>query len=87
MTDIERLLEAVFPFCQTHEFYLGTGEFAVRRQHVESCALGSGSCRSDVRQSKHHLVYRRAGLLLVDTATHGRVALRIQIDEQHALSE
>jgi len=80
-------LESLFAALHIDQLDLGTGEFAVGTQHVVPARLRPQR-RFDHRGGlQQHVVHRELHLAFVDARTHGRVALRVQVDHQDALAD
>ena len=74
-----------------HKLHLGPGEFAVGAKHVITVAgalqLFTGNpCLRHTTGLEQHVVNAVLQLPLVDARTHGCVALRVEINHQHALT-
>ena len=82
----KRRLQARFAVLHIDHFDFGAGQFAVGRHHVVVAA--GRTLTRDLPMSaspEQHVVDRARQRALVDAAAHGRVALRIEIDQQYAL--
>ncbi len=79
----ERILEPRLARQLVDQFDLGTGELAVRRHHVEA-AVGAHAHLVDRLVADQHMVDGLLEAGLVDAAPRRRVALRIEVDQQHA---
>ena len=83
----ERFLQPVLAALEVDQFDLGAGEFAVGRQHVVAAARRRHAASTTSHIAEQHVVDRARQPALVDAAAHRRIALRIEIDQQHALPE
>src|SRR5690606_11720892 len=80
------MIQLHFAVALLHQFDYGTVQFAVRRQHIVAACLGTDAGPGHIGLADQDLVQIDRGRVLVDSAAHGGVTLRIQIDQQHALS-
>ena len=76
---------------EADHFDFGTGQFAVGAQDVVAAARRLQLLGFDTRfghgcRLEQHVIHRQLQLALVDPGPHGRVALRIEIDHEHALA-
>jgi hypothetical protein len=59
------------------------GEVAVGRQQLVAAVLGELHGLAEIAFADQHVVDRVFQAVLVDAAAHGRVALRVEVDQQH----
>ncbi|MNT18446.1 hypothetical protein D3C72_1536570 [compost metagenome] len=79
------MLEPAFALVDLDQFHFGAGQFPVGGQHVVPAGLGTLARLLDAGQADQHLVHAVLQRLLVDARTHRGIALRVQVDQQHAL--
>ena len=80
----ERVLEARFALGQLDELDLGAGELAVRGHEVEAAGRRHDAHVRDLPLAEQHLVDGRVEGALVDARAGRRVALRVEVHEEHA---
>ena len=81
------LLEALLALVQSDQLDLGAGQLAIRAQHAVAAGLGVDGSFGNGRLAEQHVVDAECELALVDARTHGRIALRVEVDQQHALTD
>ena len=81
------LFEAALTALHLHQLDLGASEFAVGAQHPVAAFVGQGRRLGNGGFTKQHVVDRQCHAAFVDARAHGGVALRVQIDQQHALTD
>ena len=79
------VLEAMFALLEVHQLDLGASQLAVGGQHVVGAGLGACPRLCDVGGTDQYLIDRARQRALVHAAAHGRVALGIQVHQQHPL--
>jgi hypothetical protein len=84
---LERATQALVAALQRDQFDLGAGQFAVGAEHVVAAAGGSLGRLLDRGALQQDVVDGQRELTLVDARAHGRVALGVEVDQQHALSD
>jgi hypothetical protein len=84
----QRLLQPALAPLDVHQFHFGAGQVAVGAQHVvEQPAFVAAHARlGDGGRLQQHVVDRELELALVDARAHGGIALRVEVDHQHALA-
>ena len=82
---LKGIAQAPFPGLQVDHLDLGAGQFAVCREDVIATNFTVDSRAADVTVANQDVVQRALKPSLVDAATHGRVALWVQIDQQNTL--
>jgi hypothetical protein len=80
----ERVLEPRLPLRQVDELDLGAGQVAIRRHEVEPGRGRRDAHVGDLLLAEQHLVDRVLQRALVDAGAGGRVALRIEVHDEHA---
>ncbi len=88
----QRVLQAALAALFAHQFDLGAGELAVGAQHGIAGAsllqlVGHHGGLGDAGRFEQHVVHRQLHRALVHPRAHGGVALRVQVDQQHALAD
>jgi len=81
----QRILQAAFAVLERHHLDFGAGQLTVGGQHVEATGFGAHARAGYVCFTQHYLVDRRLQFGLVDARAHGGIALRVEVDQQHAL--
>ena len=76
----------VAPF-EADQLDLGAGQLAVGAEHVVAALRARPSRLGDRGALEQHVVDAQVERALVDARAHGRVALRVEIDEQDASAE
>ena len=84
--------QTLFAALDLDQLDLGAGQFAVGAQHVVAATgvhqfLAGDTRFGDRGGLQQHVINRELQLALVHARAHGGVALRIQVDHQHALAE
>jgi hypothetical protein len=74
-----------FSRAPAHQLDLGARQLAVGAQHVVAALLRQHGRFADRGGFQQHVVHAQRQLALVHARAHGRVALRVQVDHQHAL--
>ncbi len=72
---------------QIHQVDFRASEFAIGRNEVEMAGFRTHPCVAHADLVEQDLVNRRQRGALLDACAHGRVALRVEVGEQHALAE
>ena len=83
----QRQLQALFAAVLGDQFHFGASQFAVGTEHVIAALLGRASCFLDAAFLQQYVVHAGVQIALVEVGSHGGIALRIQIDQQHALPD
>ena len=88
----QRVLQAALAALFADQFDLGTGQLAVGAQHGVGAAgvfqlVGHAGGFGDAGRFQQHVVHRQRHRPLVDARAHGGVALRVEVDHQHALAD
>ncbi|MNR24238.1 hypothetical protein D3C85_1413070 [compost metagenome] len=78
-------LQLAFALVHLHQVDLGAGKLAVGGQHVVAARFRLHAGLLDRGLADQYLVQVRLERVLVDATTHGGVALRVQVHQQHAL--
>ena len=71
---------------EADELDFGAGQVAVGGDQVVVAGLGAHAGFGHGAQADQQVIHRLAEAALVDAAAHGRVALGVEVDEQHALA-
>jgi hypothetical protein len=82
----EGVAQAVLAAVEADQFDLGAGQVAVGGDQVVVAGLGAHAGFGHGVQADQQVIHRLAEAALVDAAAHGRVALGVEVDEQHALA-
>lgn len=82
---LERSLQPALAVVDADQFDLGTGQLAIRGQHVVGDAVRTDARIGHRHAVDQHLVHGRFASSLVDPAAHRRVTLRVEIDQQDSL--
>src|SRR5438067_9503536 len=69
---------------QLHQLNFRAGELAIRRHQIKAARLASHASGRELAEPEQHLIDGARRRALVHAAAHGRVALRIEVDQQHA---
>ncbi len=80
----QRVLQTHLPLRKIDQLDLGAGKLPVGWDKVETSRLRAKSDLVYFSFSKQHMVHCESKCTLIDAGTHGRVALGIEIDQEHA---
>ena len=83
----ERRLQALVAAFEADQLDLGAGELAIGAEDVVAAVRAGPPRLGDRRAFEQDVVHARLEGALVDARAHGRVALRIEIDQQNAPAE
>ena len=83
----QRVLQASLALLEIDQVDFSAGEFAVGWQEMVAGGLGPDGGLLSIRHSDEDLVDGGFERALVDAAAHGRIALRVEVDQQDALAE
>jgi len=81
------LLQPALAALLVDQLDLRAGQLAVGAQHVVAAQLGAGACLGDGGGLDQHVVDRGRQGALVHPRPHGRIALRVEVDQQHPLAD
>ncbi len=79
----QQILEATFSLVHLQQFYFGSHQVAVCRQHVKACLWRSHSGLIKISLADQHIVNGVFQLSFIYTTSHGGIALRVHVDQQY----
>ena len=77
--------QAFVAMFQFHQLHFGAGQFAVGAHHVVAARLRTAARFGDAGRLQQHVIHREFEGALVHARAHRGIALRVQVDHQHAL--
>jgi hypothetical protein len=80
----QRIAQARLTAGLAHQLDFSGDEILIRRHQFEICVIERHHSRCSIAIAEQHLGRRALHRAFVDTATHRRVALRIDVDQQQA---
>ena len=80
----QRVLQPRFAFGQVDQLDLRAGQFAIRGHEVEAAGRRRHAHVRDAALAQQHLVHGGVEAALVEPGTRRGIALRIEVDQQHA---
>ncbi len=83
----ERLLEPTLPARHADQLDFRARKLPVRSQHVIAALVGGHAGFGDGRGLEQHVVDGAGEPALVDAGAHRGVALRVEVDREHALAD
>lgn len=80
----QSITQAAFLHLHFQQCHFRSGQIAVGRQQLVATVFGKLHGLAQVAFADQHVVDRVLEGVLVDAAAHGRIALRVEVDQQHA---